>query len=123
MKVIYICYSCQYHTNFKGDMKKHVNNLKGCSPTNGSVSETTSKEEIQTKSLTPFYCDEYGMIIDKNKADDLKKKNLECNRCQKKFSTKYKLNRHVSTSCHIKYSDANDSVVHNDAVIKEDYPM
>ena len=103
MKVIYICYNCKYNTNFKGDMNKHLNNLKGCSNFSSEYNSISKEkiEDIKIKSLIPYYSDEYGNIYEKDVADDLKKKNLICQVCQKTFSTKYKLNRHKSKNCHI----------------------
>ena len=60
---------------------------------------TYSKLDILENSLTPHYCDEDGNIFNKDEIKMHKVQILECQWCNKSFSTNYRLNRHMSYNC------------------------
>ena len=89
----YLCARCNHITNQKIEMKRHLDKIKKCTIKNEN--NILNDDELYNKSLEKNY-----KLNDKS-VDKKIDKDYYCQQCNKKFSNKGNLNKHVKSVCNI----------------------
>lgn len=94
----FICARCNHITKQKIEMRRHLNKINICKIKN--LNNTLSKDELDNKSLER---------IDKLSDKNFNKKNeLDCKNCNKHFSNKSNLKKHIKNVCFNKINETNE---------------
>lgn len=93
--VQYICSKCNKSFSLKGDYMRHINRKTSCQPNNVNLPILTNIDQILVNLV--------NNSMENNKNVNQQANNINaCSFCDKEFSTKYTLERHLNGRCKIK---------------------